>query len=129
MDRRMRGTITVQCCDDGTRVYDAGVIPEAIERGDSGTSIMSARLATRTDVDRIAASLALAFDDDHWRRSATDDAPRASLRRPHEPPSVPSVSNQPVASDHLPLREVFPDVWLAASVNRMTIPLGLTITF
>lgn len=39
------------------------------------------------------------------------------------------VSDHPAASDHLPLREVFPDVWLAASVNRMAIPLGLTITF
>jgi len=39
------------------------------------------------------------------------------------------MSEHPAASDHLPLREVFPDVWLAASANRMAIPLKLTITF
>lgn len=30
---------------------------------------------------------------------------------------------------HLPLREVFPGIWLASSTNRMSIPLGLSITF
>jgi len=33
------------------------------------------------------------------------------------------------ADRHVPLRECFPDVWLASSANAMGIPLGLTITF
>ena len=39
------------------------------------------------------------------------------------------MSDHPPASQHLPVRECFPDVWLAASVNAMSIPLGLKITF
>src|SRR5438552_9385351 len=39
------------------------------------------------------------------------------------------MSDHPPASHHLPLRECFPDVWLAASANPMSIPLGLKITF
>lgn len=39
------------------------------------------------------------------------------------------VSDHPPALDHLPLRECFPDVWLAASRISMAIPLGLSITF
>src|SRR5436190_5626820 len=39
------------------------------------------------------------------------------------------MSDHPPASHHLPLRECFPDVWLASSANAMSIPLGLKITF
>ncbi len=39
------------------------------------------------------------------------------------------MSDHPPAEDHLPLQQCFPDVWLAASANSMSIPLGLTITF
>ena len=39
------------------------------------------------------------------------------------------MSDHPPASSHLPLRECLPDVWLAASANSMSIPLGLKITF
>ena len=39
------------------------------------------------------------------------------------------VSDHPPALYHLPLRECFPDVWLAASTNSMSIPLRLKITF
>jgi len=39
------------------------------------------------------------------------------------------MKDHPPASRHLPLRECFPDVWLAASVNSMAIPLGFKITF
>jgi hypothetical protein len=38
-------------------------------------------------------------------------------------------SDHPPAPCHLPLRECFPDVWLAASAISMAIPLGLRITF
>jgi len=37
--------------------------------------------------------------------------------------------DHPPADRHLPLRECFPDVWLASSANAMGIPLGLSITF
>ena len=39
------------------------------------------------------------------------------------------MDDHPPAAHHLPLRECFPDVWLAASVNEFSIPLGLKITF
>ncbi len=39
------------------------------------------------------------------------------------------MSDHPPASHHLPLRECFPDVWLASSANAMSIPPGLKITF
>src|SRR5437867_11692624 len=39
------------------------------------------------------------------------------------------MSDHPPASHHLPLRECFPDVWLASSANAMSIPVGLKITF
>ena len=39
------------------------------------------------------------------------------------------VSDHPPAPYHLPLRECFPDVWLAASAISMSIPLRLKITF
>jgi hypothetical protein len=39
------------------------------------------------------------------------------------------MTDHPPASHHLPLRECFPGVWLASSVNEMSIPLGLKITF
>jgi hypothetical protein len=39
------------------------------------------------------------------------------------------MNDHPPASRHLPLRECFPDVWLAASVNAFSIPLRLKITF
>jgi hypothetical protein len=39
------------------------------------------------------------------------------------------VSDHPPADRHLPVRECFPDVWLASSANAMSIPLGFTITF
>jgi hypothetical protein len=39
------------------------------------------------------------------------------------------MSDHPPALHHLPLRECFPDVWLAASAISMSIPLGLSITF
>lgn len=39
------------------------------------------------------------------------------------------VSDHPPALYHLPLRECFPDVWLAASTTSMSIPLRLKITF
>jgi len=42
---------------------------------------------------------------------------------------VRGVSNHPPALYHLPLRECFPDVWLAASTTSMSIPLRLKITF
>ena len=37
--------------------------------------------------------------------------------------------DHPPAARHLPLRELFPDVWLASSAISMSIPLGLRITF
>jgi len=39
------------------------------------------------------------------------------------------MSDHPPALYQLPLRECFPDVWLAASAISMAIPLGLKITF
>ncbi len=39
------------------------------------------------------------------------------------------MSDCPPALYHLPLRQCFPDVWLAASTTSMSIPLGLKITF
>jgi hypothetical protein len=42
---------------------------------------------------------------------------------------VRGVSDHPPALYHLPLRECFPDVWLAASTTSMSIPLRLKITF
>ncbi len=42
---------------------------------------------------------------------------------------VRAMSQHPPASRHLPLRECLPDVWLAASANAMSIPMGLSITF
>ena len=39
------------------------------------------------------------------------------------------MNHHPPAARHLPLRECFPGVWLAASVNEFSIPLGLKITF
>lgn len=38
-------------------------------------------------------------------------------------------TDYPAPAHHLPLREVFPDVWLASSAISMSIPLGLQITF
>ncbi len=38
-------------------------------------------------------------------------------------------NSHPPALDHFPLRECFPDVWLAPGVVSMTIPLGLRIAF
>src|SRR5262249_1911372 len=55
--------------------------------------------------------------------------PCRGLRRPQAFPPGRGVGAHPAPGEPLPLREVFPDVWLAASVNRMTIPLKLTITF
>src|SRR5258705_2944340 len=52
-----------------------------------------------------------------------------SLRRRSGRPTVRRMNDHPPALDHLPLRECFPDVWLAASAMPMSIPLGLTITF
>jgi hypothetical protein len=42
---------------------------------------------------------------------------------------VRGVSDHPPALYHLPLRECFPEVWLAASTISMAIPLRMTITF
>jgi hypothetical protein len=39
------------------------------------------------------------------------------------------MADHPPPQRHLPLRECFPDVWLASSVQPMRIPLGLEITF
>lgn len=39
------------------------------------------------------------------------------------------MSDHPPAARHLPLREIFPGVWLASSAISMSIPLGLQITF
>ncbi len=38
-------------------------------------------------------------------------------------------NDHPPAEFHLPLREVFPGVWLASSENTMSIPLGMKIRF
>lgn len=43
--------------------------------------------------------------------------------------SVLVIGNYPPALPHLPLGEIFPGVWLAASVVTMGIPLGLRIRF
>src|SRR5207249_3050641 len=53
----------------------------------------------------------------------------SSLLRHRWRPTVGRMSDHPPASHHLPLRECFPDVWLASSANAMSIPLGLKITF